>query len=282
MKLQKYLNAKYGIDAILHSALKVSLPTELNDPFEFLPKEVGKWTKAKVKRYLKDKARQNRIYNYQKQKGIVKNKRQFKEALKDLDSIAESLVEKFQSKEYWDYIQSSKQDNDQFMRLISFSSDNAKEDDQILMWSHYSNNHFGIRLHYDPDSIMLPCFELREVNYSIDRPPVDHTLDGKSNDFIFQLPNAMTTKSICWKYEKEYRLFVDPNYCSNQVKEEKTIYFAKIPEQSLIRVDLGLNVTKNTLEDIKLLKKTDRFKKVQFYKAELNKEQYKLDYLIIN
>jgi hypothetical protein len=282
MQLQKYLNAKYGIDAIIKSSLKVSIPTELNDPFEFLPKEIGKWTVHKVKRYLKDKARQNRIYNYQKQQGIVKNKHQFKEALKDRDSIAESLVGKFQSREYWEYIQSSKQDSNQYMRLISFSSDTAKEHDQILMWSHYSDNHSGIRLHYDSDLIMLSSFELRRINYSIDRPPVDHTLDDKSNELVIQLMNAMTTKSICWQYEQEYRIFVDPLYCSKQIKDDKELYFAKIPERSLIRVDLGLNADKKILEDIKSLQKINRFKNVRFYKAELNKEQYKLDYSIIN
>ncbi len=281
MILHKYLKAEHGIQAIIQSQLKVSVPSELNDPFEFLPKDSAVWTKAKVKKFLKDKARQNRIYKMQKDGGHVKNKKEFKERIKDIDSWASDLLDRFQSKEYWEVIQESKKDNDEYMRLISFSSEYAISTDEILMWSHYCANHTGIRLHYDSKALLIPPFELRKIKYSNERPPVDHTLDNRSNKLMGQLIVAMITKSECWNYEKEYRLFVDPDYCTNTKIEEKKIYFTKLQESSLIRVDVGLNFDEMSLGLIQEAKKRDRFKHVNFFKAELNKDKYKLDYIRI-
>jgi len=282
MIIHKYLEAKYGIEAIIDSKLKVSLPKELNDPFEFLPKDIGNWTKTKVKKYLKDKARQNRIFEYQKKRGIVKNKQQFKEALKNIDSLAEDLLIRFQSKDFWNHMLESKKDIDQYMRLICFSSEVAKYIDEILMWSHYSNKHYGIRLHYDSNLIMLPYFELRKVKYSKERPSVDYTLDNISNELTNQLMLAMHTKSECWEYEKEYRLFIEPNYCTNIQKDDNKYIFAEIPTKSLIRVDLGLKCGTKYVEEILLLKTNNQFSKVKFCRAELNKDEYRINYTEIN
>ena len=54
MILQKYYN-NYGLDTLNNLELKANVPSGFNDPFEFLPKNTGKWTLAQSKRYLKNK-----------------------------------------------------------------------------------------------------------------------------------------------------------------------------------------------------------------------------------
>ena len=282
MILHKYIKAEYGLAAILESTLKVSLPTKLNDPFEFLPTDVGVWTKTKVKRFLKDKTRRNRIYESQKLQGLVKNKKDFKNALRATDDIALGLVPKFQSKDNWFHIKEMKNQLAENIRLISFSSEFAEDEEEILMWTHYSENHTGFRLHYDSNLLMLPSFELRKIVYSHKRPPIDYTLDNLSNKYINQIITATVTKSMSWEYEKEYRLLVDPKYCFTAKRDSDILYFAKLPVQSLIRVDVGLDCKSNFIEDIKALSKANNFKNITFYKAELYKDKYKINYEKIN
>ena len=90
--------------------------------------------------------------------------------------------------------------------------------------------------------------------------------------------NALVTKSSCWSYEKEYRIFIDPQYCSKIKIENKYLYFAKIPFNCLIRVDLGLYFDHKFIDDIQMLRNNDRFSNIEFFKAELDRNDYKLIY----
>ena len=278
MILYKYLEAKYGLQAILDSQLKVSLPTELNDPFEMLPRDCGNWTLSKVKRFLKDKQSQNRIYEILKSQRKAKNKKEFKNSLKDNNTLSNNLLIGFQSKDFWESIQDSKKDCDEYMRLLCFSSEYAKGLDEILMWSHYSDKHKGMRLHYNSKSLSLPSFDLREIKYASERPPVDYTIDKGAIEFRNQLETALFTKSECWTYEKEYRLFIDPNYCTKVIINHQNVFFAKLPSVSLVRVDLGLRCESRYFEDAKHILKDGRFGNISFYKATLNKNDFKIEY----
>jgi len=68
--------------------------------------------------------------------------------------------------------------------------------DNMLMWSHYADNHYGI------------CFGLRKkviitkVHYTDSFPIVDPT---NKLPVEAQLYMAMHTKQECWEYEQEYR-----------------------------------------------------------------------------
>lgn len=80
----------------------------------------------------------------------------------------------------------------------------SKCPDDILMWSHYANSHFGVVIEIDTSSEFFT--NLKEVTYDIKRPsidvnkePVDESEKIKyANDIFF-------TKSVAWEYEKEYR-----------------------------------------------------------------------------
>jgi hypothetical protein len=79
----------------------------------------------------------------------------------------------------------------------------AKVDD-ILMWSHYADGHRGFCLEFDagyePFSKALP------VIYS-DAFPALNLSDGVVKDVPDLLVTNLTTKSSCWSYEQEWRVF---------------------------------------------------------------------------
>lgn len=70
--------------------------------------------------------------------------------------------------------------------------------DHILMWSHYSDGHRGFCLEFDTS--FYPFSKARQVQYSEFFPSLHPT-----NDEILLAP-LITTKSIVWSYEKEWRV----------------------------------------------------------------------------
>lgn len=76
--------------------------------------------------------------------------------------------------------------------------------DNILMWSHYADSHNGFCLGFKTDS--EPFSEALRVKYKCDVPavnPIPFVLDDDENAFLAMI----LTKSRCWRYEEEWRLF---------------------------------------------------------------------------
>ncbi|HEX6901987.1 MAG TPA: DUF2971 domain-containing protein [Thermoanaerobaculia bacterium] len=78
--------------------------------------------------------------------------------------------------------------------------------DNILMWSHYADNHQGFCLEFssrEPQSSPFPVSW--RITYQKDRPIVDTTVtvDDINTDLIVR--RGLLTKSLDWAYEKEWR-----------------------------------------------------------------------------
>jgi hypothetical protein len=78
-------------------------------------------------------------------------------------------------------------------------------DDNLLMWSHYSDSHAGICL----ELTFLICEKLHQVRYSDDREPFFFA-DFLEQDRDFEryrngILSTFTLKSSHWAYEKEWR-----------------------------------------------------------------------------
>lgn len=85
--------------------------------------------------------------------------------------------------------------------------------DNLLMWSHYANSHYGFCFGFDNDKILEsvnkdldklkePFFEHGDVLYSSSMPKVTTSLaNTTAKDVIFN-------KSTGWAYEQEYRYVV--------------------------------------------------------------------------
>ena len=182
----------------------------------------------------------------------------------------------------WEDILNFKRGTDEIFRILCFSSEEASDTDQILLWSHYSKNHRGIRIHFNSEFLETSRTKLYKVDYTDERAQLDYTLDEKSRLFMKQLEKSFYTKSKAWKYEKEYRLFVDPEICQKKEVGDTFMYFVKIPIRSIVRVDLGAFCNKPHVQDTEILKELSHYKNVQFYKATLDEEKYKLNYEMIN
>lgn len=73
--------------------------------------------------------------------------------------------------------------------------------DNMLMWSHYSDNHSGICYFFE----QMKGFIALPVEYSDDRPIADVAQMNFDKDGF--LKSAILTKPLCWEYEHERRMF---------------------------------------------------------------------------
>jgi hypothetical protein len=87
----------------------------------------------------------------------------------------------------------------------------AEENDNLLMWAHYSDCHQGFCIEFDAHELYqigVNYFNMfdelllfHKINYERSHPRINPYSSDK-NDLI----NWITTKSIDWNYEKEWRL----------------------------------------------------------------------------
>ncbi len=144
---------------------------------------------------------------------------------------------------------------------------------EILMWSHYANNHRGICIEYDFD-IAPSFFELvQPVKYTRVYPYLNlkNVYSGRI-DYWKYLKTSLTTKYIDWKYEKEWRLII-AGYSNKKLFH--------IP-QLIKSIFLGCEISVDDCKEIKDFYSTKKYKPHLFICAQSNKKfglEYKdLDY----
>jgi hypothetical protein len=282
MILHKYCN-NFGLDTLINLEMKANIPSGFNDPFEFLPKSIGKWNLTQSKNLLMKKNFNDGIFQELRKLGILMNKKEFKIKLKkDINTFAKLLSNKFSEEHIWNMILRMRDKADEITRIICFSSEETDEMEQILLWSHYTDKHCGIRFHFDTELLVESDDKLEKINYSLVRPTFDSTLEPTSIQFQNQLMESFRTKSKVWEYEKEYRLFVFPTKCCSKIIKNEKMFFLKFNPKSLVRVDLGVNSTKPTEQVILTEINKNEKSHIKVFRAKINSEKYKLDCIKIN
>ena len=140
----------------------------------------------------------------------------------------------------------------------------SEKNDDLLMWSHYSDCHRGLCLQFKT-SMETPLFwEAFKVIYQ-DEYPIINVMDmGKAEEFR----KALLTKSTHWAYEEEWRIL-------KMEKEGGPGYYPFSPDSlsGIIFGALMSNKDKNPLIDW-----TEKYPtKIALYQATLNGSRYQLD-----
>lgn len=107
-------------------------------------------------------------------------------------------------------------------KIRCFSKNKIEDMMNILMWSHYADDHRGFCIEYTftPDFIEQRNFEKRVFSLILD---VDYSNDNDDilKDDKISTKHAFTSKAKCWDYENEVRLlYYNPDCIGN---------FGKIP-----------------------------------------------------
>jgi len=140
--------------------------------------------------------------------------------------------------------------------------------DDPVVWSHYADCHRGIALGF--------CFPEKEagfpVSYKNERAQLDYaTLSVMESPNLKKvLEQGFTTKAPSWRYEREYRKFVDLDTC-RMVGEH---YFTSLPQMSFIQVVLGCRCAIVANDIIRLLGENT---KIAVLRAKTRQDSYTID-----
>lgn len=99
----------------------------------------------------------------------------------------------------------------------------SESDDSLLMWAHYANNHYGMCVEYELMEINRQLkFTPIPIIYSEGRACLDSlNPDTVERDTTKVFLESLTTKSLEWRYEKEWRIIRDDGACGDRWDAEK-------------------------------------------------------------
>lgn len=249
----KYYKATTAIRALKEDSLQFSHPSVFNDPFDVninlfdFPEEI-------VSKYFKTLMKKIENTNRYDIPTLHANYKKLEN--QNLNEVMKNLFK-----------------NENADRGITCFS---KNNNNLLMWAHYSNTHTGVCLGYDlcelrdfiqehnPESCLL------QANYT---DAITPQKDFQNDETIM---NWFSTKHVIWNYEEEIRLIARPlSFDENQKK-----YF-NIPKSIIKEVYLGYAISPEDKEKVISLIK-NKFNHVRLFQITPDFKTFTLKHISIN
>jgi hypothetical protein len=145
----------------------------------------------------------------------------------------------------------------------------SEKNNDLLMWSHYSDSHRGLCLEFDASTEETLFWEAFKVIYQEDYPTVNIMDIGKAEEFR----KALLTKSTHWKYEEERRIL--------KTKQEGGPGHYQFSPELLTGVILGTLMSDRNKE-IVMSWIQGYPTRIALYQAKLNDRRYQLDIVNIS
>ncbi len=173
-----------SLSVLINRAFWFTKPDSFNDPFDCKVPFDNRINLEELRRFLP---------RYRRYRGISK-----KQAEKDIQQIIDSKGQadtKFT--EVWSIVLKAADEDLRNSGVFCLSQCNTN----ILMWSHYADNHKGFCIEFvrGPQNVLGDYDKTRPVKYRAEYPVIS-PLSLKAPDLKFW------SKAADWKYEKEWRL----------------------------------------------------------------------------
>ncbi|HHR6224854.1 TPA: DUF2971 domain-containing protein [Providencia alcalifaciens] len=155
----------------------------------------------------------------------------------------------------------------------------SQSKNNILMWSHYSQDHTGVMFELDKELFSFGNeVSISEVKYQNDVPEcsyddllgINRQLFKDQNDNLFNILTSI--KSSSWSYEEEVRLL-------RIIRNDQRLY--PLPIDAFKAIYLGCKIDHEDKVEIMVLAEKN-LPNVPIYQTEINKESYTLNYSQIN
>lgn len=228
-KLYKYSwLSNYTIENLENRQMYLSIPDEFNDPFDTF--EIGTSMKEQMPKGLEE------MFGFS-ESAIVNSK--LKEKLPDIIHYG------YNSENFGEILG--------LRNGIGVCCFTENSPDNIIMWSHYANQHRGICLEYDfsqREDIFQRLHPILYRNHYIDMELSSHSRYSRDG-FMFAMIQTHLTKSKEWEYEMEWRFLehiqeegrfadtvVHPTHIylglnsNNLPEEEQQVYISRLKEFS--------------------------------------------------
>ena len=152
---------------------------------------------------------------------------------------------------------------DAFVKTIGIYCLSEKNDD-LLMWSLYSDSHRGFCIEFDPSPEHTLFWEAFKVIYWEEYPTVNIMDIGKADEFR----KALLTKSIHWKNQEEWRILRTEQEGGPGLKNFSPELLTGVIIGALM-CDEDKNILLNWINQYPT--------KINIYQAKLNTQRYQLD-----
>lgn len=160
----------------------------------------------------------------------------------------------------------------------------SEKKDNILMWSHYADNHTGavIKFKCVPEIDSGLC-GAKKVKYSVNMPKLsilDFVIDNyvKANHIQELIVNEiLLTKSIDWQYEQEWRVILFPRDDKSNLPDKEQYDDIGIFEQELDSIYLGCKMKLEDRESIIDVVKNNR-PNMKVFQTTTDNNEFRLNF----
>jgi len=271
----------YLLDTLEKRRLKVSIPSKLNDPFDFSLAPVGELTIDRALEIVKERYADPAYYDhFRRTRNVNSSNEQIRDyAFKHILKAAQMMVDG--QEDFKDhYIKESHKLANEDCRLLCFSKPDIDERADILMWSHYGYSHSGFRVHFDVSFLIDAGITNDDVTYSEERVKMPIDISPSDPRFREILLESMRTKGKFWDYEREKRFFISPLNCF--LDEETQLEYFKFPVGVITRIDIGIRADNKIVENVLRLLKRKEFKGAEVYQSEMDDTGFLMKYEKVN
>lgn len=149
----------------------------------------------------------------------------------------------------------------------------SESDESLLMWAHYANNHCGMCVEYELMEINRQLkFTPIPIIYSEERACLDslnpETVERDTTKVFLE---SLTSKSLEWSYEKEWRIIRDDSACGDRWDAEK--------KGALLDMIRPISVTLGCMAKLEFSKEVQEYcenNQINLYKMERDPKAYRL------
>lgn len=170
--------------------------------------------------------------------------------------------------------------------------------DNLLMWSHYGDEHRGMAVEFDPRSLFFREM-LKPVTYSIKRYVGPSISLDKVQPSIRS--NLFLEKSSQWAAEKEWRIIdslitadclINPETFEEEWQpkrvdlfpwEKPGLYMKQVPAEAILSITFGCRVEESTISRIlDILECIPHLNHLKKFRTTLNINEYQLEFVELN
>ncbi len=282
MRLYKYCTPE-RIEVLRSCMIRFTPPQSFNDPFEMLPYLEQLFDEGRLAEVLESSVcdsnfadsvraawRKNFLFDAATDEQLNTSA---KALFPHLKPIVKSIVSCFADGAL-PHVQSGMRAGLRNLGILCLS----ESFDNLLMWGHYTMNHKGIVIEFNPHHSFFhqqrteedDLRYLRKVKYSESRPLL--TL----SDLSFE--DMCLTKSLEWKYEQEWRMMVSLADAENVLNiNDEDIHLFRVPRQCITGVILGCRVTAEYRKQIvSTLNSHSDYAHVALWEAMLDEHDFSL------
>lgn len=245
--LTRYLG-NYLVDDLDRLRLSVARISLFNDPFELHLRAGKRLTRSGAKRHLKSRMRDERFLRMAAEHFPGLSRKQLKRTIwSNRDQLIsrhidqqDSLIELHRSHPW--------QSMERNVRLMCFTEPKDNDPAEIPMWGYYAARHEGVRIHVRRQFVEQAGFSLIRVEYQLDPPELDLSLDPMGEDFYGFTGRVIRSKSCAWSHENEWRLMIPAERCFQAADSNgMTRDFITINPEYICRIDLGIRFDRKLL-----------------------------------